>query len=217
MTTRVDANEFQEELQRLEAMLHEAEEVADPAARGRLQNIVQAVLHLHGVGLERLLEIVADSGDQGQKIVDACGADDVVSGLLLLHGLHPADARDRVMTALESVRPMLHSQGGNVELVEFHGETVRLRLLRELPVVGCDDAAGGRGGDFREGAGGDGRRVRRRGIYVDVGGQVPGGAAVGQTSVIRKIHAARPGKNATARARSASKVEGSASSASSAS
>src|SRR5436190_890706 len=56
MTTRLDANEFQEELQRLDQMLHEAEASADPAARVRLQEIVQAVLHLHGVGLERLLE-----------------------------------------------------------------------------------------------------------------------------------------------------------------
>ena len=110
-------------------MLHEAEAVADPATRGRLQAIVQAVLHLHGVGLERLLEIVADSGDQGQKIVDACGKDDVVSGLLLLHGLHPADVEERVLAALEAVRPMLHSHGGNVEFVELQGETVRLRLL----------------------------------------------------------------------------------------
>ncbi|HEX3316311.1 MAG TPA: hypothetical protein VHR72_15540, partial [Gemmataceae bacterium] len=109
MSTRLDSNEFQAELQRLDTMLHEAEQAADPAARGRLQEIVQAVLHLHGVGLERLLEIVADSGEQGQKIVDACGADDVVSGLLLLHGLHPADVEERVLQALEAVRPMLHS------------------------------------------------------------------------------------------------------------
>jgi Fe-S cluster biogenesis protein NfuA len=133
MTSRLDANEFQEELQRLDAMLHEAEEVADPAARGRLQAIVQAVLHLHGVGIERLLEIVADSGDEGQKIVDACGKDDVVSGMLLLHGLHPADVEERILAALEAVRPMLHSQGGNVELVELQGETVRLRLLGSGP------------------------------------------------------------------------------------
>jgi Fe-S cluster biogenesis protein NfuA len=129
MTTRLDANEFQEELQRLDAMLQDAEANADPATRGRLQAIVQAVLHLHGVGIERLLEIVADSGDQGQKIVDACAADDVVSGLLVLHGLHPAGVEERVRAALEAVRPMLHAHGGNVEVVEFIGETVRLRLL----------------------------------------------------------------------------------------
>ena len=128
MTSRLDANEFQEELQRLDAMLHEAEEVADSAARSRLQAIVQAVLHLHGVGIERLLEIVAESGDQGQKIVDACGADDVVSGLLVLHGLHPAGVEQRVQAALEAVRPMLHSHGADIEFVELQGETVRLRL-----------------------------------------------------------------------------------------
>ena len=129
MTTPLDSNEFQQELQRLDAMLHEAEATADPAARGRLQEIVQAVLHLHSVGIERLLEIVADSGDKGQKVVDACGADDVVSGLLLLHGLHPAEVEERILAALEAVRPMLHSHGGNVEFVELSGGTVRLRLL----------------------------------------------------------------------------------------
>jgi Fe-S cluster biogenesis protein NfuA len=129
----LDANEFQEELHRLEAMLHEAEEVADSAGRSRLQNIVQAMLHLHGVGLERLLEIVADSGDQGQKIIDACGKDDVVSGLLLLHGLHPADVEERVLAALEAVRPMVQSQGADVELIELRGETLRLRSLGGCP------------------------------------------------------------------------------------
>jgi Fe-S cluster biogenesis protein NfuA len=94
-----------------------------------LQEIVQAVLHLHGVGIERMLEIVAESGDSGQRIVDAIGKDDVVSGLLVLHGLHPADVDERIAQALESVRPLLHSHGGNVELVELEGSTVRLRLV----------------------------------------------------------------------------------------
>src|SRR5262249_28046933 len=107
---------------------HEADHVADPAARVRLQQIVQSLLDLHGVGLERLLEYVANAGEASHDILDACTHDDVVAGMLLLHGLHPLGIEERVRQALESVRPYLHSHGGNVELVDVQEGVVRLRL-----------------------------------------------------------------------------------------
>jgi Fe-S cluster biogenesis protein NfuA/nitrite reductase/ring-hydroxylating ferredoxin subunit len=54
--------------------------------------------------------------------------DDVIKGVLLLHGLHPMDLRSRVEGALESVRPYMRSHGGGVELVGVSGDTVRIRL-----------------------------------------------------------------------------------------
>jgi Fe-S cluster biogenesis protein NfuA len=128
MTTTLDAREFQQRLQSLDALLCEGEQVADPAARARLQQIVQAILDLHGAGLERLLGHVAEAGEAGNEIPDACARDDVVGGLLLLHGLHPLDLEARVRQALESVRPYLHSHGGNVELLDVRDGVVRLRL-----------------------------------------------------------------------------------------
>jgi len=128
MTGTLDAREFQERLQSLDALLREAEHVADPASRARLQQIVQAILELHGTGLERLLELATDTGEAGRDIIDACGRDDVVSGLLLLHGLHPLDVEARVHQALEGVRPYLRSHGGNVELLDVRDGVVRLRL-----------------------------------------------------------------------------------------
>jgi Fe-S cluster biogenesis protein NfuA len=128
MTGTLDVRDFQERLQNLDALLRDAEQAADPASRSRLQQIVQAILELHGTGLERLLEHVADAGDVGRGVIDACGRDDVVGGLLLLHGLHPLDLEARVLQALDGVRPYLRSHGGGVELLEIRDGVVRLRL-----------------------------------------------------------------------------------------
>ncbi len=52
----------------------------------------------------------------------------MISGLLVLYDLHPEDLEARLMRALEKVRPLLHSHGGDVELVEFRDSVVNLRL-----------------------------------------------------------------------------------------
>lgn len=129
MTSTLDANEFQGRLQQLDALLRESEQLADPAAKARLQQLVQAVLDLHGASLGRLLELVAEGGEAGRGILDACARDDVVGGLLLLHGLHPLGVEERVRQALEGVRPYLRSHGGNVELLDVRDGVVRLRLV----------------------------------------------------------------------------------------
>ncbi len=128
MSDTLDMREFQGRLEHLDGMIRESGQLADPAAQTRIQQIVQAILELHGTGLSRLLEHVAEAGEAGRGILDACARDDVVSGLLLLHGLHPLDVEARVRQALDSVRPYLRSHGGNVELLEVGDGLVRLRL-----------------------------------------------------------------------------------------
>jgi Fe-S cluster biogenesis protein NfuA len=128
MTNTLDARDFQARLERLDALLREVERSADPAARARTQEIVQAVLELHGTGLERLLERITEAGEAGRTILETCARDDLVRGRLLLHGLHPLDLETRVREALEAVRPYLRSHGGNVELLGVDEGVVRLRL-----------------------------------------------------------------------------------------
>jgi len=128
MTGGLDAHEFQAELQRLDGMLQDVERSADAAAREQTRAIVRAVLTLHGAGLERLLSHLEGAGAAGRPILDACATDDVVSGLLLLHGLHPLDVVTRVHQALDEVRPYLRSHGGNVVLLGIAEGVVRLRL-----------------------------------------------------------------------------------------
>jgi Fe-S cluster biogenesis protein NfuA len=130
---------FQAKLQRLDALLHEVERFADPAARSHTREIVQAVLELHGDGLERILAHLKDAGEAGATVLDACGRDEVVGGLLLLHGLHPLDLESRVAAALEQVRPYLRSHGGNVDFLGVSDGVVRLRLTGSCD--GCPSSA----------------------------------------------------------------------------
>jgi Fe-S cluster biogenesis protein NfuA len=129
MANTFDAREFQARLQRLDVLLGEVERFADPEAQDHTRELVQAVLDLHGVGLQRLLEHLSAAGDAGAAVLDTCARDEVVAGLLLLHGLHPLDVETRVRQALDDVRPYLRSHGGNVELLEVRDGVVRLRLV----------------------------------------------------------------------------------------
>jgi Fe-S cluster biogenesis protein NfuA len=139
MTDALDARQFQARLQRLDALLQEVERSADPAARSQAREIVQAVLDLHGAGLGRVLDHLAAAGASGAAILDACAGDDVVAGLLLLHGLHPLDLETRVLQALDQVRPYLRTHGGNVELLAIRDGVVRLRLVGSCH--GCPSSA----------------------------------------------------------------------------
>jgi len=128
MTDALDAKEFQAGLQRLESLLRGVERFADPEVQTHTRAVVSAVLDLHGAALGRLLGHLEAVGDAGRAVLDACARDEVVSGLLLLHGLHPLGVEERVRQALEQVRPYLRSHGGNVELLGVAGGVVRLRL-----------------------------------------------------------------------------------------
>ncbi|MGI9088376.1 MAG: NifU family protein [Chthoniobacterales bacterium] len=119
----------QDRLTQIEKLIEALEEVPDANARQQARELVQALLELHGTGLNRTLEMIYESGSEGQTLIDSLGADPVVSNLLLLHGLHPVDLETRVRRALEEVKPRLGAHGGNVELLGVTPDgVVRLRL-----------------------------------------------------------------------------------------
>lgn len=115
-------------IEQIEGLIHTIENLPDPAARESAIALVQALMEFHGAGLERLMEIVAGTGDSGYAIFDKFAADDVVSNLLNLYGLHPLSLEARVVQALERVRPYLDSHGGNVELLGVTDGVVRLKF-----------------------------------------------------------------------------------------
>jgi Fe-S cluster biogenesis protein NfuA/nitrite reductase/ring-hydroxylating ferredoxin subunit len=106
------AVEDRELIERVEGLLEELESLTDSSARDVALETVQAVLELYGEGLERIVERC------GSLQATALAADDLVAHLLLLHGQHPVDVRERVREALDGVRPYLGSHGGDVELVD---------------------------------------------------------------------------------------------------
>ncbi len=65
---------------------------------------------------------------QEQELIERLGADERVAPLLMLHDLHPVDLSTRVEQALEKVRPLLRSHGGDVALTGMEDGVVSLKL-----------------------------------------------------------------------------------------
>jgi Fe-S cluster biogenesis protein NfuA len=100
---------------------------------------MQTLIELHAVALQRILERLAEAGATGSALIDSLAADDVVASVLLLHGLHPLDLETRVCQALDKVRPVLRSHGGNVDFLSLADGVVRLRMLGSCD--GCPSSA----------------------------------------------------------------------------
>jgi Fe-S cluster biogenesis protein NfuA/nitrite reductase/ring-hydroxylating ferredoxin subunit len=120
-----DINAHGERLQRL---LAEVEALPFPGARELIQDCMESVLGFYGTGLKRILQVVSEDGPEGRKVFRDLIRDDVVKGLLLIHDLHPLNLEDRLLEALDKVRPYLKSHGGNVELISLENDVARLRL-----------------------------------------------------------------------------------------
>jgi Fe-S cluster biogenesis protein NfuA/nitrite reductase/ring-hydroxylating ferredoxin subunit len=118
---------LQERVARMETLLEEIETLPDRNARSKAAEVVGVLLDLYGEGLARMMEVVAE-GEERERTFDAFAEDELVSHLLLLHGLHPLDLETRVIMALEEVRPYLQSHGGNVELLGVKEGVARLRM-----------------------------------------------------------------------------------------
>jgi Fe-S cluster biogenesis protein NfuA/nitrite reductase/ring-hydroxylating ferredoxin subunit len=123
----LDDQGLQERVARMETLLGEIERLADPNARAKAAEMVQVLLELYGEGLARMMEAVA-RGEESERTFKVFADDELISHLLLLHGLHPLDVETRVVQALEEVRPYLQSHGGNVELLGVEGGVARVRL-----------------------------------------------------------------------------------------
>ena len=121
--------EFQGRLARIEELIHALDGIADEGARTQARELVEALLELQGAALERTMELIYDSGPSGQAMIDELGRDELVSSLLLVHGLHPLDLETRVRNAIEAVRPRLAQHSGSVEFLGVTPEGgVKLRL-----------------------------------------------------------------------------------------
>jgi Fe-S cluster biogenesis protein NfuA/nitrite reductase/ring-hydroxylating ferredoxin subunit len=124
---------------RIEQLL-EASAAAGPVARERSEELVRLVVELYGAGLERVLDLAFEAGALDDDLLAAMAADELVSSLLLVHGLHPYGVADRVQMALDGVRPYLSSHGGDVRLVGVTEDgVVRLELLGSCD--GCASSA----------------------------------------------------------------------------
>jgi hypothetical protein len=84
-------------LRRIELLASELDGLADPVAREHARELLELVLDLHGLGLARMLGLLARADP---ALVARLAQDPAAEAVLLLHGLHPDDAETRVRRAI---------------------------------------------------------------------------------------------------------------------
>lgn len=118
---------LEDRMARVESLVGELTALSNPAAQSLTEELLGTVLELHGAGLQRVLEVIETTPGH-EALLSRLEEDDMVRNLLLLHGLHPRPLRQRVETALETVRPFMRAHKGGVELLGVDNGVVRLRL-----------------------------------------------------------------------------------------
>lgn len=121
---RLREEEVREIAERLDALLEALARNAAPEAAAAVAEIVDGLQRVHAEGLRRLVELVAEDRPLFQRALD----DPVISNLLLLYDLVVVDERERAREALETIRPLARSHGGEIQLVEVEEGVVRVRL-----------------------------------------------------------------------------------------
>ncbi|WP_373048198.1 NifU family protein [Vulgatibacter sp.] len=115
--------------ERIEELLEQLAAGAAPQTWVQVEELVRRLVSVYGTALGQLLAHARAAGADGVRLADALCADEPVSSLLLLHGLHPLPIGIRITEALDRVRPQLGLHEGGVELVaidENHAVTLRL-------------------------------------------------------------------------------------------
>jgi Fe-S cluster biogenesis protein NfuA/nitrite reductase/ring-hydroxylating ferredoxin subunit len=107
---------------RVQELTGRLDDLDDPDCSALAEELTGAVVQMYGAGLERIVELA------GEDMRAALAEDDLVGGLLMIHDLYPVPIEDRVMAALDTVRPYMESHGGNVELLGIDEGVARLRL-----------------------------------------------------------------------------------------
>ena len=108
-------------LDELERLLTEAETLDEPV-RARIYSMLDGVDALHRHALERLGAVLGE--DEIERLRTR---DPAVAWLFDAHGVG-VDERAAAEAALESVRPYIHSHGGEVAVVEASAGVVKVRL-----------------------------------------------------------------------------------------
>lgn len=129
------ANTFsQESIARIDELVAQVQATGDPKARTAAIDLVQAVMSLHASALERVLEI---AGTAAPDVLRAMAADEAVSRVLVLHGLHPDGFETRLARAIDRLQLYFDSRGARIELLDSSPERVRVRFTGRRPGAGA--------------------------------------------------------------------------------
>lgn len=125
-----DAERLRAHGERVEQLLGEIHGSAGPGTWQRVEELMQRLVELYGAGLERVLRHASATAAHPGELQGKLCSDELVSSLLILHGLHPIPTEGRVRSALEEVQPYLRSHSGGVEFLGLSDAgVVKLRLV----------------------------------------------------------------------------------------
>ena len=124
-TTRAEDLEFEQRFARVEPLLGELQRSTDPLLERATREILATVLELHRRGLERVLEIAG----REQPVREALSADDRVSAMLMLHGLHPIPLRERASRSLAVLRDRYRSKLASLDFDVTAGSEIVVRVV----------------------------------------------------------------------------------------
>jgi Fe-S cluster biogenesis protein NfuA len=124
----MDNREFQAHTTKIDQLVQGVTALTDDEARTAGLELLQSMMDLHGAVLERVVELLAESGEPGRALLSKLGNDPLVCGLLVLYGIHPVPTEARVSEAIEKVRPQLRKQGADVELLGIADGVVRVKV-----------------------------------------------------------------------------------------
>src|SRR4051812_10666573 len=118
----------QDLVERVQQLTEELDTIPDPHARALAEELAGAIVQLYGEGIERIFAVLSRDEFSTAEARQALVGDGVVASLMLIHGIYPIPLDERVVQALDSVRPYMESHGGDVELVGVADGVAHLRL-----------------------------------------------------------------------------------------
>jgi Fe-S cluster biogenesis protein NfuA len=120
--------DFQEQVRQLGQLVARFDQLPDSGTKAVGKELVQLLMDVHGAGLERMMEIVSESGTAAPVTIEKLGQDAITGNLLLLYSLHPDTLETRVQKAIERLRPRLRKLACAIELLGVGEGDVRVRL-----------------------------------------------------------------------------------------
>lgn len=121
--------EFQEKMCRLGELISDLDAVEDDHSNEPSRELIRLLMEIHGTALQRMLEILDESGAPGQAMILKAGQDPLVRSILVLYSLHPESLETRVLKALEVSRSQLRKLNSDVELVSTGDGAATVRIL----------------------------------------------------------------------------------------
>ncbi len=131
-TVSIPADDSASELDRLARTITSLETIVAGWDEGHVLTVhalKSAIEELNKEALKRLIRALKDDPASMAKMREAL-SDQVVYGVLRFHGLVKESLQARLQAAFDEVRPLMHSHGGDIELVALKlPDTVEIRLI----------------------------------------------------------------------------------------